>query len=121
MPDRIQREVEELLAGLSQFPLKKPLSRRIRDGATAPFRGLHRWYSGLRLPAINAGHLLLASIIIIVIAYVLGGDSNLWKFVIAGGILMFIAAFVLSLRRHSRSSPRYWRDRPMDTRDRRNK
>lgn len=121
MSDRIQREVEELLAGLDQFPPRKPLTRRIRDAVTAPFRGLRHWYAGLHIPSINAGHILLASIVIIVIAYVLGGDSTLWKFIIAGGILLFIAAFVLSLRRHSRSSPKYWRDRPMNTRDRRNK
>ncbi len=117
MPDRIQREVEELLAGLDGFPLRKPLSRRLRDGAAAPFRAARQWPGSLHLPSLNAGHLLLASIIIIVIAYVAGGDSSLWTFIIAGGIFLFIAAFVLSLRRQSRPSQKYWRDRPMDTRD----
>jgi len=117
MSDRIEREVEELLAGLDKFPLKKPLSRRLRDGVTGPFSAAGGWFSGLHLPSVNAGHLLLAAIIIIVIAYVAGGDSSLWTFIIAGGIFLFIAAFVLSLRRQSRPSQKYWRDRPMDTRD----
>jgi hypothetical protein len=68
----------------------------------------------IHLPSVNAGHLLLAAIAIIVVFYVAGGDSLLWNIIIATGIILFIVAFVLSLRRQSKSTPRYWRDRPMD-------
>ncbi|HUF54627.1 MAG TPA: hypothetical protein VMR52_12765 [Dehalococcoidia bacterium] len=117
--DRIQREVEELLTKLEQFPPKKPLVRHIGDVVTAPFRALGRVFSGIRLPRINAGHILLGAIILIVVAWVAGDASGLWTWVIALGVLGFILAFVLSLRRQSRPpAQKYWRDRPMDVNDR---
>ncbi len=113
--DRIQKEVDELLAKIERFPPPRPLSRRIGDAASSPFRALSRRLSGLGLPRISAGHVLLAAIIIIVIAYVAGGASSVWNWVIVGGIALFIAAFVMSLRRHSKPpTERYWRDRPLD-------
>jgi hypothetical protein len=114
MPDRIEREVEELLAGLDQFPLKKPLRRRVGDAINAPFRAVSGALQGLHIPRINPGHLLLAAITILVVAYVVGGGTTLWNIVIAVGIGLFVLAFILSLRRQSRPPTRYWRDRPMD-------
>lgn len=116
--DRIQREVEELLTKLEQFPPKRPLSRRIGDSLTAPFRAAGRALGGLSLPRINPGHILLAAITIIVIAWFAGGSSSLWTWIIVLGIFLFILAFVLSLRRQSRPpAQKYWRDRPMDFND----
>ncbi len=116
MPNRIQREVDELLANLEQFPPKKPLGRRISDAIGAPFRAARGAMSRLHLPSISAGHVLLAAIAIIVVAYVAGGSSSLWNYIIAGGILLFIGAFVMSLRRQSKPPEKYWRDRPLDER-----
>jgi hypothetical protein len=118
MPDRIQREVEELLESLEQFPPKKPARRRLSETVSAPFRAFGNWVSGLNLPSISAGHVLLAAIAIIVIAFVIGGDSGGWQYVIAGGIVLFIAAFILSLRRQSKPAEKYWRDEPLDLRRR---
>jgi hypothetical protein len=113
--DRIQQEVDELLAKLEKFPPKRPLSRRLSDAIASPFRAVGRGMSGLRLPRISAGHVLLAAVIIIVVAWLAGGSSDIWRWVIVGGVLLFIAAFIMSLRRHSRPpSQRYWRDRPLD-------
>lgn len=117
MSNRIQREVDELLANLEKFPPKKPLRRRITDAIGAPFRAIGGALSGLHLPSISAGHVLLAAIAIIVVAYVVGGSSNIWNYIIAGGIVLFIGAFVVSLRRQSKPPEKYWRDRPMDERD----
>jgi hypothetical protein len=112
--DRIQREVDELLTKLEQFPPKRPLSRRIGDAISAPFRAI----AGIRLPRINPGHILLVAITIIVVAWLAGGSSSLWTWIIVLGIFLFIFAFVLSLRRQSRPpTQKYWRDRPMDLDD----
>ena len=117
--DRIQQEVDELLAKIEQFPPRRPLGRRIGNALSAPFRALSRGLSGISLPRISAGHVLLAAIIIIVIAYVAGGASSVWNWVIVGGIALFIAAFVMSLRRQSKPpAERYWRDQPIDLEDR---
>lgn len=112
MPDRLQREVEDLLAKLDTFPRKKPFWTRARESVGGWFAGLGR---GLRLPSLSAGHFLLIAIGIIVAAYVLlPGGSDLTRWFIAGGIVLFIAAFVFSLRRQSRPPEKYWRDKPMD-------
>lgn len=118
MPDRIQQEVEELLARLDKFPPKRPLSQRIGRALNAPFRAVGDWLNGLNLPRISAGHILLGAMILIVVVYVAGGTGGLWTWLIAASILTFIGAFVWSLRRHSRPpAQKYWRDRPMDLDD----
>jgi len=115
MSNRIEREVEELLAGLDALPPEKPLKRRVSDVVLSPFRAIGELIQSIHLPRINAGHLLLFAIAIIVVAYVAGGDSPLWNVIIATGIILFIVAFILSLRRQSKPpAARYWRDRPMD-------
>jgi hypothetical protein len=69
----------------------------------------------LKLPALTPGHFLLIAIGVIVVAWVLlPGGSDLARWFIAGGIILFIGAFIFSLRRNSRPSQQYWRDKPMD-------
>lgn len=118
MPEnRIQREVEELLRGLDTLPpRKRPLSERISAVAAAPFRAIGRMFSGVTLPSINAGHVLLFAMIVIAVWYVAGGSGDLWRWVIIGAVALFIGAFIMSLRRHSRPPPKYWRDKPMELR-----
>ncbi len=115
MSNRIQREVEELLDRLEQFPPKRPLPARIADTLAAPFRAAGRAYRRFALPRITAGHVLLTGLAIIVVAYVIGGTDSIWRWIIAGGIVLFVGAFLFSLRRQS-SGPqeKYWRDKPLD-------
>jgi hypothetical protein len=118
MPDRVQQEIEDLLARLETFPPRRPLWVRVRDGATAPFRAAWHGLGRVRLPSfgLTPGHLLLAAIAVIVIAYVAGGSSEIARWLIVGGIIVFIAAFVLSLRRQSRPPEKLWRGQPLDLR-----
>ena len=117
--DRIQQEVDELLANIEKFPPPRSLRRRISDLVSAPFRAVSRRLSGLNRPRISAGHVLLAAIVLIVIAYVSGFSSGFWVWVGLAGAALFVAAFVISLRRQSKPpAQRYWRDRPLDVDDR---
>jgi hypothetical protein len=111
MPDRIQREVEELLARLDTFPPKKPLWKRAWESFAAFPK---RVASAVRLPSLSAGHVLLIGIALIVGTFVLMPGSDLARWLIAGGIVLFIGAFIFSLRRQSRPPEKYWRDKPMD-------
>jgi len=116
MPNRLQREIEELLAQLEETlpPRRRP---RVRDAAIAPFNSVRRWLRNLRPPHISLGHLLLLGIAVTVIAYVLGDsidNPSLVRILILGGIALFIAAFVLSLRRQSRPPAKRWRGQPMN-------
>ncbi len=116
MPDRLQQEIEELLAKLDTFPPRRPLASRLAHAASSPFRSLRRAVTGVRLPRLSAGHVLLIAIAVIVVAYLGLPGGGLTRWVIALGIVAFIAAFVMSLRRQSRPPEKYWRDRPMDLR-----
>jgi hypothetical protein len=118
MTDRIEREVEELLARLEKFPPRRPWWKRAGDSIRRGFRGLT---GGLRLPDLSAGQVLLIAIAVIVVAYlffpaIFGRGSDITRWVIIGAIVTFIAAFVLSLRRQSRPPEKYWRDKPLDLR-----
>lgn len=119
MPDRIQQEIEELLARLDTFPPPRSLRTRVKDSVAGFFRGIPRAISSIPLPNLSAGHVLLLSIAAIVIAYLALDGTNLGRWIIAGSIIVFIAAFVFSLRRQSRPPEKMWRDRPLDLRDRR--
>jgi hypothetical protein len=57
---------------------------------------------------------LLIGIALIVGTWVLIPGSDIARWLIAGGIVLFIGAFIFSLRRQSRPPERYWRDKPMD-------
>jgi hypothetical protein len=118
MPNRIEREVEELLQSLDANPPRRPLSTRIGDAISAPFRAVRRGLQSIALPNITAGHVLLAAIGIIVVAWVVGGAADAWRWVLAGGIVLFIGAFLWSLRRQSRPPDKYWRDKPLELRQR---
>ena len=117
MSDRLHKEIDELLAKLDTFPPRRPLVARARDAIVSPFRSAGRWLGSLRLPQVSAGHILLLAIAVIVIAYLAepGGDS-VTRYLIVGGIVLFIAAFVLSLRRPTQGPhvEKRWRGQPMD-------
>jgi hypothetical protein len=119
MTNRIQREVEELLESLETNAPKPTLSSRIGDAVRAPFRALSRARRNLSLPSISAGQVLLAGVVLIVVAWVVGGANDEWRWVLAAGVFLFIGAFIWSLRRQSRPPEKYWRDKPLELQDRR--
>ena len=118
MSDRIQREVEDLLAKLDELPSRRPLRLRIRDGVSRAVRTLGGFFSGLRLPRISLGQILLLGIALIVIAYVANpGSASVTRIFIVVGVVLFLAAFILSLRRSAyggRPPEKRWRGVPME-------
>jgi hypothetical protein len=115
MPDRIQQEIEELLAKLETFPPKRSLWTRVRNGIRGGFRDLGGAISSIPFPRLSAGHVLLIAIAAIVIfSLAEPGGADVTRWVIAGAIVLFIGAFLMSLRRHSRPEEKLWRGKPMD-------
>jgi len=111
MPDRLQREVEDLVSRLDKFPPRKPLWKRVRDSLVGSVR---RVGGAVHFSALSARHVLLIGIALIVGTWVLIPGADIARWLIAGGIVLFIGAFIFSLRRQSRPPERYWRDKPMD-------
>jgi peptidoglycan/LPS O-acetylase OafA/YrhL len=116
MPDKLQQEIEDLLARLDTFPPRRSPIARAWDAVRGWFRGTGRTVSSVRLPRLNAGHVLLIAIAVIVIAYLGLPGGGLTRWIIAGAVVAFIAAFILSLRRQSQPPEKLWRGKPMDLR-----
>jgi len=119
VPDKLHQEIDELLASLDTFPKKKAAWRRAVSATGAFFLDVGDMVSSIPLPRLSAGHILLIAILVIVLFYLAGPDGGITRWVIAGAILVFIAAFAWSLRRNSpggRSQRKYWRDKPIDLR-----
>ena len=115
MPDRIKQEIEELLARLDTFPPPRPWYKRAWDSVTGWFAGVWHAIGSLRVPHLSAGHILLGAIAAVVLVFLIAPDGDASKWIIAGGIVIFILAFIFSLRRHSsKPTEKYWRDRPLD-------
>ncbi len=115
MPDKIQQEVEELLARLDRFPPPKPWHVRLRDSIADAIVGIFDAFASIPFPRLSAGHVLLVSILVMVLGFLVLGSGGFGRWIIVGAVLTFIGAFALSLRRQSRpGQQKYWRDRPMD-------
>lgn len=114
MADKLQQEIEELLARLETFPPPRPLRTRIANSIRRFFGRISHAIAGIPLPRLSAGHVLLISIAAIVIGWLALEGTGLGQWLVVGGIVVFIAAFVFSLRRQSHPPQKMWRDRPLD-------
>ena len=116
MPDKIQREVEDLLAKLDRFPPPKPWYVRFRESIADMFYGIYDAIASIPFPRLSAGHILLTSILVIVFGFFLFGSGGFFRWIIIGSILVFIAAFAVSLSRKTSgpSQQKYWRNKPID-------
>ncbi len=112
MSSKLERDIEEVLAKIDRFPPRRPLLSRIRRRLASATAGLPR-------PRVSVGQVLLLGIGLIVIAYVFGdslGGASLVRLFIISAVLLFIGAFIFSLRRQSSSRipEKRWRGQPMD-------
>lgn len=118
MSSKLERDIEEVLAKIERFPPKRSLWSRIRRRLADAFGSVGRSVSALPRPRVSVGQILLLGIALIVIAYVFGDSigGSLVRLVVVAAILLFIGAFVFSLRRQSTSRwpEKRWRGEPMD-------
>lgn len=119
MSNKLERDIEEVLAKIERFPPKRPLWRRVRRRVASAFEGVGRVVGGVPRPRVSVGQVLLAGMALIVIAYVFGdslGSTSLVRLFIIGAIVLFIGAFIFSLRRQSASRlpEKRWRGQSMD-------
>lgn len=117
MPNRVEREIEEILSKLEPGPPPKrpiPMRRSWRARVQRRLRGLPNPLAAL--PAVNAGNMMLLGIGLILSALLLrmfSGTLAYWAVVI--GFVLFVLSFILSLRRGGSgggvAGPRdvYWR------------
>lgn len=114
MPDKFEREIEDILSKLEAFPNPGP-AHRARAAISGPIAAVHRRIAA-RLTGISIGQIMLTGIVMILVGYLfrtaLLGFSY---YVIVTGLILFFGAFFLSLLGAGRSRGRgqpYWRGRP---------
>ena len=119
MSSKLERDIEEILDHIEQFPPKRSLWTRIRRRLADAIGGAGQALTNIPRPRISVGQVLLLGIAVIVIAYVFGdsiGSPSLVRMLIVAGIALFIGAFIFSLRRQSASRlpEKRWRGQPME-------
>jgi hypothetical protein len=101
MPDKVQREIEELLDKLDNFVPEERFTTKMRDRKRrerpAPSSGPPFWESvGRRVSGITLGHVMLAGLACLVVGFVLR-DSDYARWLSIAGLLLTAAAFILSI------------------------
>lgn len=119
MSNKLERDIEEILAKIDRFPPKRSLWSRMRSRLAAAFDSVGRALATLPGPRVSVGQVLLLGLALIVIAYVFGdslGGASVVRMVVIAAIVLFIGAFVFSLRRQSASRipDKRWRGQPMN-------
>jgi hypothetical protein len=114
MPDRFEREIDEILRKIDDFP--QGSARRRRSGNSLGHRvgGLQRSLA-VRLSHISVGQVMLTSLGLMLVSYLLKALwGELWVYGLTLGLILFFTAFALSFRNGSggRSSQTYFRGRP---------
>ena len=114
MSDKIEREVEEILRKLDEFvPEESRLARARRRFGQAVSDLLRALLA--RLSRISLGQMMLASLILVVVAFFFRNASPvLARWVIIGGIILFFTAFVLSLLGGRSRYETRWRGQVID-------
>ena len=114
MPDKLEREVEEILEKLDRFvPEEGRLARSRRRTAQA----IGGFFQPLlaRFSRVSLGQLMLASLLLVLVAFFFRGASpGLARWLIIGGLILFVGAFVLSFLGGRSRSERRWRGRVID-------
>lgn len=121
MPDRIEREIEDILNKLDDFvpekgqkpiPFRKPAKRKNQN---------RNWLSQ-RLSHITLNQVMLYALIATIAGFILRG-LPLAYWVMIGGIIVLVAAFIFSLRAGggrntvSGNYQKRWRGEPIDVRN----
>ena len=114
MSDNIEREVEEILRKLDKFvPEEGRLTRVRRRLGQAIFDLSHSLLA--RLSRISLGQVMLASLILVVVAFFFRSASPvLARWVIIGGLILLFTAFVLPLLGGRSRNERRWRGQVID-------
>jgi VIT1/CCC1 family predicted Fe2+/Mn2+ transporter len=118
MSSKLEQEIEEILARTGGPP--PPARFRPRGSSLRQAIGGVASSVASLLARINAGQLMLASILLIIGSwFVLRQWETAMTVVALAGLALFVLAFVLAIaRRRTRGSgppePRYWRGQPID-------
>jgi hypothetical protein len=93
MPDELEREIEEILNRIDEFP-KESAFGRLRRRWGKRFRGWRRRLTP-RLPHISLGHVMAASVLLIILAYAFRSTA-FGRYAFAVGLVLLFSAIAVS-------------------------
>ncbi len=113
MADKFEREIDEILSKIHDFPQRPPASRRAGSRVAKRITGLQRNLA-VRLSRISASQVMLTAVGLMVFCYFFKplGEFSIYGLIL--GLILFFTASALSLRsggRSGRSEP-YFRGKP---------
>ena len=121
MPNRIEREIEEILTRLDEFVPEEGRVRKMRRRAGLRFGSVFGsagdWLRA-RTRGMNGGHVVLGAVGLLLLALILRGTFPTFaRWATYAGLGVIFAAIFLSIRPiHRRRSRTYWRGQPVDLR-----
>jgi len=110
MADRIEREIEEILRKIDEFVPER--GRRTARRAGRPFAAAQGWLAH-RLARISLRQVAMWALIVVVVAFFLRSiPGSTWLMI--GGLIVFVTAFLLSRRSTAPKVEKRWRGQPID-------
>ena len=118
MSDKLERDVEEVLAGIEDFDWRR------RERRPGPLRRAMQRFgqrTSQRLARLSPGHLMLVGSLLVIASFILPGQVRVWAIIL--GVVLFLIGIVWSARGGGRGGKRgapggepstrggYWRDR----------
>jgi hypothetical protein len=114
MPDKFEREIEDILSRLDDFPRRGPTDRA-RNAVSTRIGAFQRGIA-VRVAHLSVGQIMLAGILMILVGYFFRSVfPEVWYYVVILGLILFFTSFALSFFGAGRargSRQVYWRGRP---------
>lgn len=111
MPDRIEREIDEILKNIDDFPTRRQTPRRIPGRFSRRVSALQRGIA-TRLVQISVGQLLVISLGVMLFSWLFKAAlGKHWIYALAFGLILFFTTFVLSFR-NGAANQTYYRGQP---------
>jgi len=111
MADRIEREIEEILKKIENFPERSKGARPPRRPGPSGGGTLQRW-----LARISLRKVMMWALFAVLVAFVMRGVPGAYWLLI-GALVVFVTAFILSTRggpAGSQAPEKRWRGQPLD-------
>ena len=93
MSDKLERDVEEVLAGIEDFDWRR------RERRPGPLRRAAQRFgqsASRRLARLSPGHLMLAGSLLVIASFILPGQVRVWAIIL--GVVLFLIGIVWSAR-----------------------
>jgi hypothetical protein len=111
MADRIEREIEEILKKIENFPERGKGARPPRRPASTGGSTAQRW-----LARVSLRKVMMWALFAVIVAFLLRGIPGAYWLLI-GALVVFVTAFILQTRGGPQAGAAYekrWRGQPMD-------